>query len=104
MQPINWLENGWKVTCDVNFIRGTPITGAGYRPHLVAEGNSEYIGVTFLHPLAIGENKAVQFKPLYPDVDFRPLLIRGIKFEIKEGARTVGTGVVTFIKDKYSSQ
>lgn len=78
--------------------------GPGYRPHLLVEGGTEYIGVTFLNTLVIGENQSVRFEPLYAHVNFRPLLKRGVKFDIKEGRDTVGTGIVTFVKDKYCNQ
>ncbi len=104
MQPINWLERKFKVTCDVNFTRGTPVTVPGYRPHIVMEDDPEYKGVTFLSPLAIGENKVVRFEPLYETIDYAPVMRIGHKFEIKEGRNTVGTGVITFVKDKFCSQ
>lgn len=106
---VNWFEHQvrvrYKIACNVTFTRSTPVTGAGYRPHLVAETDPEYKGVTFLDPLVIGENKYIRFEPLYPDrINYQPLLKRGTKFEIKEGPNTVGTGVITMIRDRFCSQ
>lgn len=104
MQPIDWLKRRVKITCNVTFTRSTPVTELGYKPHLVVAGDTEYKGITFLNPLVIGENVAVRFEPLYSNVDYTPLLRHGVKFELKEGSHTVGTGVVTFVRDKYCSQ
>ena len=70
-----------------------------YRPHLVPVGTEDYLGVTVVNlpeeqAVAAGSSAAVEFELVYhPNVDYSGLSV-GTAFEIREGARVVGTGTV----------
>lgn len=70
-----------------------------YRPHLIPEGTEDYLGVSVVglteeqavHP---GTTAEVEFDLVYyPNVDYSALCV-GTEFEIREGAKVVGTGMV----------
>ena len=79
----------------------------GYRPHLIVAGKGEYLGVIVVdlpknravHP---GDRAQVSFHLVYhPAVDYSALQ-PGMKFEILEGPRSVGDGVVISCSDEFS--
>lgn len=70
-----------------------------YRPHLVPNGTEEYLGVSVVgvsesEAVLPGTTRRVTFVLMYPGVDYGRLCI-GASFQIREGGRVVGVGVVT---------
>ena len=66
-----------------------------YRPHVVVDGDSTYLGVRFVigTETKSGETGRFSFVELYPDVDYSSL-VAGVKFTIREEANIVGKGVI----------
>lgn len=70
-----------------------------YRPHLTPMGTDEYLAVTVVAVLsgdqvAPGASAEVEFNLDYhPKIDYSSLA-KDAKFEIREGSRAVGTGIV----------
>lgn len=69
-----------------------------YRPHLVVNGDraQTYLGVVFSNgpeTFSASEEVRASIELIYEKVDYSPLK-RGTSFEIKEGAHTVGEGMV----------
>ena len=68
----------------------------GYRPHLQVDGG-EYLGISFFDVAANEPETPFTAKArlsYWPEVDYTPLQA-GVAFHVKEGAKTVGTGIVT---------
>lgn len=72
---------------------------AGYRPHLVAEGDTTLLGIIITEPheenmIYPGQEGDVEFELVYhPEVDYSRLL-PGTHFTIQEGPKTVGEGQI----------
>jgi len=70
--------------------------GRQYMPHVVVD-DGEYLGVrvTLTGPdLLPGETTELTLEPLYPEqVDYSPLSV-GTSFELREGPKVVGHGVI----------
>lgn len=69
-----------------------------YRPHLVPKGSEDYLGVSVagvdeVDAVIPGTTRTVQFELMYPSVNYSGLSV-GSRFEIREGQRSVGEGVV----------
>ena len=75
--------------------RKKPPFGTTYRPHFVIKGTSEYLGVQFvnLDESPFEKEMLSNVKLLYEGVDYSAL-VTGTVFEIREGAHTVGEGIV----------
>lgn len=94
-----------KVKFYSNGIRKNPpcIDGGRYSPHLVVEGDIEYLGVIFVEGNVSGFNNEVDAIAIgpYDGVGYHKL-VKDAKFLIKEGPHTVGEGVVEDIhKDSF---
>lgn len=78
-----------------NGYRKNPPYGEVYRPHFVIKGTSEYLGIQFikLEEKPFDTKILCKIKTLYDGIDYSGL-VSGISFEIKEGAHTVGDGIV----------
>lgn len=79
--------------------RKTPprLAGGTYRPHFVATGTTEYLGVCFLDGAgrcAFDEPALGNAQPLYPDTVDYGQLENNVEFLIYEGANAVGKGRV----------
>ena len=77
--------------------RSNPVSLSGtYRPHLRIRGDEKYLGVAFVGAnddfILPGVLTSVAIRPLY-DIDYRGL-IPGVEFDVLEGNRVVGIGVV----------
>ena len=79
--------------------RQTGIRGSAdqhYLPHVVVD-NGEYLGVRITltgSDLLPGETTELSLEPLYPElIDYSALSI-GARFELREGPRVVGHGVI----------
>ena len=86
-----------KVKFYSNSIRKKPpcIDRGRYSPHLVVEGDIEYLGVTFVDGnISVFDNEtdAIVVAP-YDAVGYHKL-VKDAKFLIKEGPHTVGEGIV----------
>ena len=72
---------------------------AGYRPHVVADGDDTYLGIYVTQPhednkIFPGEERVIEMELVYhPLVDYSRLT-SGRHFLIKEGSKTVGEGHV----------
>lgn len=68
---------------------------AGYRPHLVIKGTTEYLGIEFYRSQLQSFDKygTASIRLLYDGVDYSGLKI-GTKFDILEGAKVVGEGEI----------
>ncbi len=69
-----------------------------YRPHLVPKGTEDYLGVSVIgvsesEAVLPGTTRRVSFELMYPGVDYGSLCV-GASFEIREGQRMVGEGIV----------
>ena len=66
-----------------------------YRPHIVVDGDSDYLGVRFVggSETKPGEPGRFSFVEQFPDVDYSSLAA-GVKFTIREGSNIVGNGVI----------
>lgn len=66
-----------------------------YRPHIVVDGESAYLGVHFVGgtETTAGETGRFSFIELFPDVDYSSLTA-GVKFTVREGSNIVGNGVI----------
>lgn len=78
-----------------------------YRPHLVPNGTEDYLGVSVIgvpesEAVLPGTVRRVSFELMYPGVDYGGLCV-GASFEIREGQRMVGEGVVTDTLEATSS-
>ena len=82
-----------KVIFYENIRRTPPIQS--YRPHLVIEGETEYLGVVFtdLEEVPLGTVTTAMVCPMYEKIDYSGLL-NGVRFTVREGATIVGAGVV----------
>lgn len=73
------------------------LKGGWYRPHLVVPPSDEMLGVVFVdgpdEPVVPGQPFSAVARLLYTGVSYVSLL-PGTKFQIREGARTVGQGFV----------
>ncbi|SHO57934.1 hypothetical protein [Vibrio quintilis] len=70
--------------------------GTGYAPHIVIPEEGRYLAVRFIdipQDIQPGQAFSVTLQLMYPDVDYSALK-KGVLFEIREGRRAVGTGVV----------
>lgn len=69
--------------------------GIWYMPHLVVDGQSEYLGVRMIAgpELSAGQSGAFVLSLMYPQVDYS-LVIPGAKVTMREGGKTIGKGVV----------
>ena len=69
-----------------------------YRPHLVVDGDSTYLGVRFIGGPSIppGGEGRFSFVPTYPDNDYSAIKV-GTRFTVREGQRTVAHGVVLHV-------
>lgn len=67
----------------------------GYMPHLVAEGDSEYLGVRFVggQQPVFGEPAVFELVLMYPGVDYSSL-VTGVAVTVREGGRIVARGRV----------
>ena len=77
-----------------------------YRPHLVPNRTEDYLGVSVTgvpqsEAVLPGTTRLVSFELMYPGVDYGRLCV-GASFEIREGQRVVGEGVVAEIIDEAS--
>lgn len=72
-----------------------PSLNYGYRPHFVASGDTEMLGVEFLESglAKFNEFGEAVVKLLYNKVDYSKLE-KGVTFNIVEGPRVVGEGSV----------
>ena len=92
-----------EMKCEENGGRQAPFW-EGYRPHLIPISTEDYLGVTVVnlpenHAVAPGASATVEFDLVYhPNVDYSGLRV-GSEFEIREGARVVGTGEVIAMID-----
>ncbi len=81
--------------------RTPSLKGGWYRPHLVIPPGEEMLGVVFVEgpemAACAGQPIVVVAKLAYPGVSYGALL-PGVKFQIQEGARTVGQGRVIGIQ------
>ena len=70
-------------------------TSNSYRPHLLVEGNEEYLGIEFYRSQLKSFDKygTASIRLLYDGVDYSSLT-PGTKFKIIEGANIVGEGEV----------
>lgn len=70
-------------------------TSNSYRPHLLVEGNEEYLGIEFYRSQLKSFDKygTASIRLLYDGVDYSSLT-PGTKFKIMEGANIVGEGEV----------
>ena len=68
---------------------------AGYRPHLVIKGTTEYLGIEFYRSQLQSFDKygTASIRLLYDGVDYSALKV-GTKFDILEGTKVVGEGEV----------
>jgi hypothetical protein len=68
-----------------------------YRPHLVLEGETEYLGVQFESGppvIALGSgSRLVMWLMYHPHVDYHAVQ-PGVRFEVREGPRIVADGTV----------
>jgi hypothetical protein len=67
----------------------------GYMPHLVVDGNSEYLGVRFVGgpTPACSEPAIFELELMYAGVDYSPL-VPGAAVTVREGGRVVARGRV----------
>jgi len=72
--------------------------GRDYRPHVVVDGDSTYLGVRFIGGPSIspGGEGRFSFVPTYPDVDYSGIKI-GTRFTVREGGSVVACGVVLHV-------
>jgi translation elongation factor EF-Tu-like GTPase len=70
-----------------------------YRPHLIPKGTEDYLGVSVVgipesEAVLPGSTRTVEFEFMYPTIDYSQLSV-GAQFEIREGLKSVGEGIVT---------
>ena len=84
-----------KVHFHAGAYRQKPPFGTTYCPHFVVKGTTEYLGIRFanLDDVPFGKETLSDVELLYDGVDYSAL-VKGAAFEIREGAHTVGEGVV----------
>ncbi len=73
----------------------TAAYGGAYMPHLVAENDTEYLGVRFVcgpQPV-VGEPAVFELELMYPGVDYSSLQ-PGVTVTVREGGRVVARGRV----------
>jgi translation elongation factor EF-Tu-like GTPase len=74
-----------------------------YRPHAIARGDSEMLGVAFINgpeQIAAGETAEVEMEAMYyPNVNYRKLT-KGTQFIIVEGYRIVAVGRINAIREE----
>ena len=71
--------------------------GTGYSPHFIVIGSEKYLGVRFIDvPINAKPNISYnqQVELLYPDTMEYDSLKEGIEFQIVEGGKIVGQGIV----------
>lgn len=78
------------------------VVGPRYRPHLVVDGQTDYLGVTFTGPtrdLDIDKACVVDMFLMYPNVDYSALQPEAT-FTMREGPFVTATGRVIAKHDK----
>ena len=71
------------------------LNNGNYRPHLVVDGDDEYLGVSFIYEeeCHFDETVLASVLPMYDGVDYSKLQVSK-KFFVMEGANIVGEGIV----------